>query len=115
MLRTAPIMSMRTARLVTSSVPLSNSGPFKAILPAQNIICDKMPTLAKLKLKDPRRELALLCSKMDFIHPDSAPPRAVNEILWKSVKGAAAKSPAPHHSLGKAVAGKPADKHQDDI
>jgi hypothetical protein len=87
----------------------SNDGVFNAELPAQNIICDRTPPLAKLRLKDPRRKLALLSSRMDFTHPDSAPSGSLNEILWKSVKGAHAVAPTPHHSLGKAVASKSAE------
>jgi DNA-binding beta-propeller fold protein YncE len=90
----------------------SNIGPFNAILPAHDIICEKTPALVKLKLKDPRRKLALLSSRMDFTRADSAPSGLLNEILWKSVKGANAVAPAPRHSLGKAIASKSAEDHE---
>ncbi|MGA8657815.1 MAG: hypothetical protein WB586_16850 [Chthoniobacterales bacterium] len=57
--------------------------------------------------KEPHRKLALLRSRMDFTHPDNAPSGLLNEILWKSVRGAQAKVPALRHGLGKAVASKP--------
>ena len=45
------------------------------------------------------RKIILESRGMDFIHPDSAPPRRLNELIWKSVKGANSEMPVPVHSL----------------
>jgi YVTN family beta-propeller protein len=50
------------------------------------------------KPKDSRYRLVQLSGKMDFVHPDSADPRLLNEILWKGLKGMNSKLPAPKHS-----------------
>jgi hypothetical protein len=36
-------------------------------------------------------------NRMDFSQPDLAPMYALNEIIWKSVKGADSEMPAPVH------------------
>src|SRR5215813_1854180 len=64
-----------------------NDDEFSAVLLAKQIICSMNPLVASLSPHDPLRELALESSKMDFEHPDSAPARKLNEIIWKSVKG----------------------------
>ena len=76
-----------------------NSASYTAALPSVSIISEINPSLNALNRSDPRRRLAALSSRMDFEHPDSAPARLLNEILWKSVKGAQAKMPAPKRSL----------------
>lgn len=77
-----------------------NTGPYTATPAAQSIITESNPTVAKLALKpgSTALHLAKLSSKMDFVHPDSAPSGPLNEMLWKSVKGMQAKMPAPRHN-----------------
>jgi hypothetical protein len=73
-----------------------NADPYSAILPSKQIICSKNPLMASLRAGDRLRQLAVESSKMDFEHPDSAPARKLNEILWKSVKGVNSELPAIH-------------------
>jgi hypothetical protein len=40
---------------------------------------------------------AALSNQWDFSQPDLAPMHALNEIVWKSVKGANSEMPAPVH------------------
>jgi len=77
----------------------SNSAPYAAILPAQSIVCATPPALETLSASDPMRKIMLESRGMDFVHPDSAPARRLNELIWKSVKGANSEMPAPVHSL----------------
>ncbi len=49
---------------------------------------------------DPMRKIMLEAGAMDTDHPDSAPPRRLNELIWKSVKGVNSEMPAPRHALG---------------
>jgi len=73
-----------------------NADGFSAILPAKQIICSINPSVASLSPHDRLRELAVESSKMDFDHPDSAPARKLNEIIWKSIKGVNSRLPVPH-------------------
>jgi len=77
----------------------SNSAPYTATLPAQSVICDKTPALESLSASDPRRAMILETGTMDLDHPDSAPARRLNELIWKSVKGVNSEMPAPVHTL----------------
>jgi hypothetical protein len=77
----------------------NNSAPYAAILPAQNIICSTTPTLDSLSPSDPRRAMLMEAGTMDFDHPDSAPPRRLNDLIWKSVKGPGSQPPAPKHTI----------------
>jgi len=77
----------------------ANNAPFTATLPAQSIICAQSPDLSKLSSSDPMRRMMIRASQMDFVHPDSAPERELNEMIWKSVKGMNSKMPAPRHTL----------------
>jgi len=70
-----------------------------AILPAQDIICAQSPDVKKLSPSDPMRRMMMRASQMDFEHPDSAPERELNEMIWKSVKGPDSKMPEPHHTV----------------
>jgi len=85
----------------------ANNAPYTAILPAQSIICEQSPALGQLKATDPMRRIVLRAGQMDFDHPDSAPEREANELIWKSVKGANSKMPAPRHTV------LPADRDDD--
>lgn len=80
----------------------SNNAPYTAILPAQTIVCAMTPSAGSLAKNDPMRQVILQADKLDFEHPDSAPDRLANELIWKSVKGANSQSPAPQHTLSSA-------------
>lgn len=76
----------------------TNGAPYTALLPAQAIITETNPLMASLKPGTTAYHLAKLSSKLDFTHPDSAPPALLTEMEWKSVKGMNAKVPASRHS-----------------
>jgi len=76
----------------------SNGALYTAQLPPQAIITDTNPVLSSLKPGTTAYHLAKLSSKLDLIHPDSAPAALLTDMEWKSVKGMSAKAPAPHHS-----------------
>ncbi len=78
----------------------ANNAPYSAILPAQNIICAQSPRVSDLAANDPMRKMEIRASQMDFDHPDSAPARELNEMIWKSVKGVNSQMPAPVHAGG---------------
>jgi hypothetical protein len=77
----------------------ANNAPYSAILPAQDIICAQSPDVKKLSSSDPMRRMMLRASQMDFEHPDSAPERELNEMIWKSVKGTNSQMPEPRHTV----------------
>jgi DNA-binding beta-propeller fold protein YncE len=81
----------------------SNNGKYAAMLPTMGVICDQNPKMMVLKHRDPRRKLALQSLAMDFDHPDSAPARRLNEVIWKTVKGSKSRMPAPRHSFAQRV------------
>jgi YVTN family beta-propeller protein len=81
----------------------SNDGPFNAILPPQSIIAEKNPVVMTLKAGDPMLELVRKSDKMDFVHPDSAPARELNEILWKGIRGTSTAMPEPRHMLASSL------------
>ncbi len=85
----------------------SNSAVYNAILPAQAVINEIALNAPK---GSPRARLAKLTSTMDFTHPDSADPRLLNEVIWKSVKGIHSNPPAPRHSLALVTPAKPGKK-----
>jgi len=72
----------------------ANPEPYVATLPDIGILSQIAPT-ATASAFFPLEQLS---AKMDFAHPDSAPARLLNEVLWKSVKGMNSKMPAPRHS-----------------
>jgi len=76
----------------------SNNAPYTAVLPAQDIICAQSPDLNTLSASDPMRRMMIRAGQMDFEHPDSAPDRELNEMIWKSVKGVNSQMPEPRHS-----------------
>lgn len=80
----------------------SNGTPFTAVPAAQKVVCEKTPTLDRIAANDPMRELVIESNKMDFEHPDSAPARRLNEIVWKSVKGTSSQAPTSRHSMSSA-------------
>ncbi len=76
----------------------SNGAPYTAVLPDASIIIEKNPPMTKLARGTMAYHLARLSQKMDFVHPDAAPPALLNQIIWKTVKGMNSKVPAPRHS-----------------
>jgi hypothetical protein len=44
------------------------------------------------------RKMMIRASQMDFEHPDSAPERELNEMIWKSVKGVNSQMPEPRYA-----------------
>jgi len=86
----------------------SNNAPYTAVLPSQDIICAQSPALSTLSRSDPMRKMMIRASQMDFEHPDSAPERELNEMIWKSVKGVDSQMPEPRHTVT------PTDKDGDD-
>jgi YVTN family beta-propeller protein len=81
----------------------NNIAPYTAVPAAQEVVCEKTPTLDRISFSDPRRQLIIESNKMDFEHPDSAPSRRLNEIIWKSVKGVHSQPPAPRHSTAEST------------
>jgi len=77
----------------------ANSAPYTAVLPAQSIVCGMTPTAASLAKNDPMRQVILEAGKLDVEHPDSAPEQKLNELIWKSVKGANSVPPAPRYTV----------------
>ncbi len=71
----------------------NNNAPYDALLPPLNIIREVNPQIGSLGRKDPRRQMAIQSSKMNWKVADAAPHRLLNEIIWKSVKGPNSKSP----------------------
>ena len=73
----------------------ANAGPYASTMPAAGILGEITPAA---KMSSALFPLEQLSAKMDFVHPDSAPPALLNEIIWKSVKGVHSKMPKTHHS-----------------
>lgn len=71
----------------------NNNAAYDALLPPLDIIREVNPQTASLDRKDPRRQMAIQSSKMNWKVADAAPHRLLNEIIWKSVKGPNSKSP----------------------
>jgi hypothetical protein len=45
------------------------------------------------------RHIIVEAGKLDTDHPDSAPEQKLNELIWKSVKGATSEMPASQYTL----------------
>ncbi len=86
--------AVATPILDWSNTP-DNNAPYTAIAEAPAIIAEHNPTVGQTKPGSQARRLAVLASKMDFVHPDSADPRLVNEMIWKSIHGMNSTMPAP--------------------
>jgi YVTN family beta-propeller protein len=70
-----------------------NREPYVAIIPSKELIAERNPDVHALKHDDPRRSLVVRSDAMDFVHPDAAPTDELNEIIWRTVKGANATTP----------------------
>ena len=88
-----------------------NAEAYTAVRPAKEIIAELNPRVAELPAGDPRVELARRSEGMDFTHADAAPALEANEIVWKTVKGAASPMPRPR-DVGDS-AGLPGEKDDD--
>ncbi len=77
--------------------PLNNA-PFTAVKASQNIMCQQVSTDV-LKAGNPMRKYAQESAAMNFDLPDSTDARKLNEIIWKSVKGAKSPVPAARHTV----------------
>jgi DNA-binding beta-propeller fold protein YncE len=73
----------------------SNAEAFRAIKPPKELIAEVTPPRESLGASDPRLPLILESQRMDFTHADAAPARKLNEIVWRTVKGPAARMPTP--------------------
>src|SRR5262249_13435701 len=71
--------------LAASFTDTPNFSPYKAAKPQQPL--DEMNT--------PLSPMASESSRMDFSREDRAPQQLLNEAIWKSVKGANNRMPAP--------------------
>jgi len=76
----------------------SNGATFTANPASQNVMCQK-GSQSLLARGNPMRKYVLESAKMNFDIPDSAPSAKLNEVLWKSVKGANSKMPKIRHSV----------------
>jgi hypothetical protein len=85
-----------------------NTASYTAIQEDDAIMAERNPVKSSLKPGSPAYKMAVLSDKLDFTHPDSAPAKLVNEMLWKSVRGENAVMPAIVHKPGLTVA------HDDD-
>jgi hypothetical protein len=66
-----------------------NLRPYRALIPEQPL--DELNTSAS--------PMAAESEAMDFSTADSAPERALNEAIWKSVRGADSQMPEPRTSF----------------
>jgi YVTN family beta-propeller protein len=64
-------------------------GPYTALTPSQSLT----------ELNTTRSVMAHVSAQMDFTGADKAPAPILNEVIWKSVKGAHSRMPTPVHSL----------------
>ena len=81
------------------------------------------PSLAQFSVIQPRINVsernekgafgAVLSNQWDFSQPDLAPMHALNEIIWKSVKGADSEMPSPVHRFRPLIDGSGKDKDGD--
>jgi hypothetical protein len=76
----------------------SNDAPFDAIAPDKEILLQvNAKNSPKAPISPEQRSMMDESSKMDFAHADRAPADRLNEIIWKSVKGAdSVMPPTPH-------------------
>jgi hypothetical protein len=73
----------------------ANAQPYRAIMPAMELIGELNPTAKDLRAGDPRLEMARESDAMDFTHADAAPAQPLNQIIWHTVNGPNSKMPPP--------------------
>jgi DNA-binding beta-propeller fold protein YncE len=96
---------LRTIELLLGLPPMSQCDA--AATPLYNAF-QKSPDLRPFRHREARVSIAernethapgsAASARMDFSRPDRAPERELNEILWKSVKGASSQMPPPVHA-----------------
>jgi len=76
----------------------SNVEPYDAILPDAKVLRQiNGETSPKEPISPEQRSMMEESSRMDFAHADRAPADRLNEIIWKSIKGAdSVMPPTPH-------------------
>jgi YVTN family beta-propeller protein len=70
-----------------------NAEPFAAIAPDDAVVREVNPSARQLGLNDPRRAMAIESDAMNFARADAAPADRLDEITWRSVRGATAEGP----------------------
>jgi YVTN family beta-propeller protein len=73
----------------------NNSAPYDAIMPSEDLIGQINPRKKELKKNDPRVAMVERSDAMDFTHADAAPALELDDIIWKTVKGAGSEMPPP--------------------
>src|SRR5262245_52623893 len=88
------VYDARATRMWPSFERKANLRPYDAIVPAIVPFGDP-----GAPVNGPNAPLAELSAPMDFAKPDAAPEGALSAAVWKSIRGADSKMPAPRHSL----------------
>ena len=88
------IFDARAARMWPSFQRDPNMRPYEAIEPKVVPFGDP-----GAPVNSANAPLAGLSMRMDFSRPDAAPEVALNEAVWKSIRGAGSRMPAPRHTL----------------
>ena len=88
------VYDARATRMWPSFERKANLRPYDAIVPAIVPFGDP-----GAPVNGPNAPLAELSARMDFSKPDAAPEGALSAAVWKSIRGADSKMPAPRHSL----------------
>jgi YVTN family beta-propeller protein len=77
----------------------NNNAPFTALLADPSALGGLVvPRRKDLQPGDPRLKLMDASAKLNLHGADRSDPQLLNEIIWKSVRGANAKMPAPRHT-----------------
>lgn len=102
MLRIPPMTAYDASAPVIKDFQMSpdNADGYRALDEDPSIIAERNPSPNALAPGSTACKLANLAETLDFEHPDSAPAQAVNEMVWKSVRGMASTPPAPRHMSG---------------
>ncbi|HEY2588958.1 MAG TPA: hypothetical protein VGI81_24655 [Tepidisphaeraceae bacterium] len=92
----------------------SNDAPYEPIAPDKEILGQiNGRNSPKSPISPEQRSMMEESGKMDFAHADRAPADRLNEIIWKSVKGADSVLPPTPHGPPPTVA-RAVQKHDDD-
>jgi hypothetical protein len=95
-----------------SALPDSVLAGYDAIMPNPMLFLVLNPSISQLIAKDPGRKMAIESDSMNFVHADAAPALLLDEIVWKTVKGARSSMPIMHETLPMGVHA-PADTDDD--
>jgi hypothetical protein len=89
------IFDQRATRMWASFRRHPNPRPYSAIAPAVIPYDDPgYPT------NPPDAPLAAESAAQDFSYPDAPDEHLLNTAIWKSIRGASSRMPAPRHALG---------------